>query len=85
MPQSASAGAATAPITYVIDPAHTTIDFKVRHLMVSNVRGEFSGVFGTVVYDPKNPANSKIEATIDATTIHTREPQRGSWIFPFCE
>jgi polyisoprenoid-binding protein YceI len=76
MPQTASAGSATSAITYAIDPAHTTVDFKVRHLMVSNVRGEFAGVSGTVIYDPKNPANSKIEATIDATTIHTRDPQR---------
>src|SRR5579863_1651945 len=76
MPQSASTGAATGPVTYAIDPAHTTVDFRVRHLMVSNVRGEFSGVSGTVFYDPTNPVNSKIEATIDATTIHTREPQR---------
>ena len=76
MPQTASSGAATAPITYTIDPAHTTVDFRVRHLMVSNVRGEFSGVSGTVVYDPTNPANSKIEAVIDATTIATRDPKR---------
>ncbi|HXA05415.1 MAG TPA: YceI family protein [Bryobacteraceae bacterium] len=76
MPQTASSGAATAAITYTIDPAHTTVDFKVRHLMVSNVRGEFSGVSGTVVHDPTNPANSKLEAVIDATTIATRDPQR---------
>jgi polyisoprenoid-binding protein YceI len=76
MSQTASTGTATAPVTYAIDPAHTTVDFKVRHLMVSNVRGEFSGVSGAVVYDPKDPANSKFEATIDATTIHTRDPQR---------
>ena len=76
MSQSASTGAATAPITFTIDPAHTTVDFRVRHLMVSTVRGEFSGVSGTVVHDPNNPANSKIEASIDATTIATREPQR---------
>jgi polyisoprenoid-binding protein YceI len=44
--------------------------------MVTNVRGEFSGVTGTVVFDAGNPANSKVEAAIDATTIQTREPQR---------
>jgi polyisoprenoid-binding protein YceI len=44
--------------------------------MVSNVRGEFSGVSGTVVFDAEDPANSKVEAAIDATTIQTREPQR---------
>jgi polyisoprenoid-binding protein YceI len=62
--------------TYVIDPIHSTAGFKVRHLMVSNVRGEFSGVTGAVVFDPQNPANSKIEATIDATTVSTRDEQR---------
>src|SRR5882757_6027855 len=77
MPQVATQTTTTVtPATYVIDPAHSTADFRVRHLMISNVRGEFSGISGTVVFDPKNPANSKIEATIDATTINTREPQR---------
>jgi polyisoprenoid-binding protein YceI len=63
-------------ITYIIDPAHSTADFKVRHLMISNVRGEFSGVTGTVIFDADQPANSKVEATIDATRLNTREPQR---------
>jgi polyisoprenoid-binding protein YceI len=61
---------------YTIDPAHSTADFKVRHLMVSNVRGEFSGVSGTVTVDPANPANSSINARIDANTIQTRDAQR---------
>jgi len=64
------------PITYNIDPAHSTAGFKVRHLMVANVRGEFSKVTGTVVFDPDNPANTKIQASIDASTIHTRDEQR---------
>ena len=63
-------------ITYTIDPAHSTAGFKVRHLRVSNVRGEYSGVAGTVIYDPEHPENSSIEATIDARTIHTRDEQR---------
>src|SRR5881227_3417158 len=63
-------------ITYSIDPAHSTADFKVRHLMVTNVRGEFSGVSGTVQLDDANPANSKVEARIDVSTINTREAQR---------
>ena len=67
---------AMTPITYEIDPAHTTVEFRVRHMMVTNVRGEFSGVVGTLVFDPANPANSKVSATIDAGTITTREPQR---------
>jgi polyisoprenoid-binding protein YceI len=77
MPQVATQTTSTVtPATYVIDPAHSTADFRVRHLMISNVRGEFSGISGTVVFDAKNPANSKIDATIDTTTINTREPQR---------
>ena len=63
-------------ITYVIDPSHSTAGFKVRHLMVSNVRGEFSGVAGTVLFDAEDSANSKVEAAIDATTIQTRDSQR---------
>jgi polyisoprenoid-binding protein YceI len=73
---STSPSAAAAPITYAIDPAHSTVDFRVRHMMIANVRGEFSGVSGTVIFDPANPANSKIEASIDASTIATREAQR---------
>ena len=63
-------------VTYVIDPSHSTAGFKVRHLMVSNVRGEFSGMAGTVVFDAEDSANSKVEAAIDATTIQTRDNQR---------
>ena len=63
-------------ITYTIDPAHSTAEFKVRHLMVANVKGHFSGITGTVVIDPGSPGNSHVEATIDTTTIHTRDEQR---------
>jgi polyisoprenoid-binding protein YceI len=63
-------------ITYTIDPAHSTAEFKVRHLMVANVKGHFSGITGTVVIDPGSPENSHVEATIDTTTIHTRDEQR---------
>ena len=64
------------PTIYEIDPAHSRAHFKVRHLMVSNVRGDFSNVSGTVVFDRNNLKNSKIEAIIDATTVNTAEPQR---------
>ena len=61
---------------YEIDPAHSRAHFKVRHLMVANVRGEFSKVTGTAVFDADNPSNSKLEATIDASTVNTSEPDR---------
>ena len=63
-------------VIYTIDPAHSTAGFKVRHLMVSNVRGEFSGVTGTVVFDASAPESLRVEASIDAKTIHTRDEQR---------
>lgn len=67
---------ASAVLSYDFDPAHTSAHFKVRHLMISNVKGEFTRVSGSVVFDPSNPSASKVEATIDATSISTREPQR---------
>lgn len=62
--------------TYQIDTAHTQAQFKVRHLMISNVKGEFHKVTGTVEYDEANPAASSINVTIDVNSISTRDPQR---------
>jgi polyisoprenoid-binding protein YceI len=47
-------------------------------MMISKVRGQFGGVKGAVVYDPKNPSAASVEATIDCTTINTGEPKRDS-------
>jgi polyisoprenoid-binding protein YceI len=63
-------------ITYTIDPSHSSVHFSVRHLMVSNVRGEFSRLSGTIQFDPDNPAASSVQASIDVASINTREPQR---------
>jgi polyisoprenoid-binding protein YceI len=71
-----SAAAAAQAVQYEIDPVHSSAQFSVRHLMISNVRGEFAKVTGTVVYDPKNLKASSVEATIDATSINTHEPRR---------
>ena len=62
--------------TYEIDSAHSSANFTVRHLMISNVRGQFSKVVGKVQFDPKNLAASSVEATIDTTTVNTREERR---------
>ena len=64
------------PNQYEIDPAHSNLQFSVRHLMVSNVKGTFSGVRGTVTHDPANPTPSSIEATIDVNTINTNDANR---------
>lgn len=64
------------PAVWQIDPAHSAAQFTVRHLMISNVKGEFSKVTGTVVYDGKDLSKLSVDTTIDATTINTREPKR---------
>ena len=75
----ASAVALSAPAlaaTWQIDPAHSNVSFSVRHMMVSNVRGEFTKVSGTVDGDEKTPTQAVINATIDASSINTREAKR---------
>jgi polyisoprenoid-binding protein YceI len=59
-----------------IDPAHTSAHFMVKHMMVSNVRGDFSKVSGTANYDGKALSNSSVSAVIDANSINTNEPDR---------
>ena len=68
--------AARAQSVWEIDPAHTSVQFSVRQMMVSNVRGEFRKVSGTVRADDKDLTKSVIEATIDVNSIDTREPKR---------
>ncbi len=62
--------------TWKIDSAHSSAAFSVKHMMISNVKGGFSKVSGTVTYDPKEPKASKVEATIEVATVDTREPKR---------
>ena len=59
-----------------IDSAHSGVEFKIRHLGVSNVNGSFSKVAGTVYLDDKDMTKSKVEAIIDATTVNTNEAGR---------
>ena len=59
-----------------IDGSHSTAEFSVRHLMITNVKGRFGTVSGTVDYDAAAPEQSKINVTIDATSIDTRDEKR---------
>jgi polyisoprenoid-binding protein YceI len=61
---------------YSIDPAHSNAHFTVRHMMISNVRGGFRSVTGTIAYDPDKTGDSTVEATIDAGSINTGDEQR---------
>ena len=68
--------ASAAARTYAIDPAHSSVEFVVRHLMIAKVRGRFTGVTGIVSVSPQGHLPMSIEATIDISTIATGEPQR---------
>jgi polyisoprenoid-binding protein YceI len=70
------AASPAAASVWELDPSHSAAQFSVTHMMVSTVRGQFSNVHGTVELDDANAANVKVDATIDATTIDTREPKR---------
>jgi polyisoprenoid-binding protein YceI len=65
---------------YEIDPAHSGAHFSIRHLMISNVRGDFKSVKGTVVYDPENIAGSSVEAEIDVNSLNTRDENRDAHV-----
>jgi polyisoprenoid-binding protein YceI len=66
----------TATTTWKIDPAHSVAEFKVKHMMISNVKGQFAKVSGTLTRDESDLTKSKVEAVIDAASIETRDPQR---------
>lgn len=62
--------------TWNIDPAHTTAEFKVRHMMITNVKGHFTGVTGVLTLDEQDITKSHVEASVDAASINTREADR---------
>jgi polyisoprenoid-binding protein YceI len=62
--------------TWTIDPNHSTAQFTVRHLAISNVSGNFTKVTGSVVLNEKDLTQSQVTATIDASSVDTRVPDR---------
>jgi polyisoprenoid-binding protein YceI len=73
---SPAASATESPVTWDVDPAHSSAGFKVRHLMISSVRGHLGPVSGTVVIDEHDLARSRVDVSIDATGVDTREARR---------
>ncbi len=63
-------------MSYKLDNAHSQIQFTVRHMMISKVRGWFEKFDGTFDLNEQDPAKTSIEVKIDAASINTREPQR---------
>jgi len=66
----------TTTTTWSLDPVHSVAEFKVKHMMISNVKGQFTGITGILTLDENEVEGSRVEATIDASTINTREAQR---------
>jgi polyisoprenoid-binding protein YceI len=62
--------------SWTIDPNHSQVNFQIRHMGVSNVRGSISGVTGTVVWDAQEPSKSSVEATITTKTVTTNNDKR---------
>src|SRR5690625_5058500 len=61
---------------WAIDPGHTVVEFSVRHLMISRVKGNFTEVEGTIVGDSSNFTGGSVEATIVTSSIDTRDAKR---------
>ena len=66
------------PVLWTIDPGHSGAEFRVRHMLVSNVNGRFDGPGGTVTFDPKDLSTLRVDASIDARTINTGNRDRDS-------
>jgi polyisoprenoid-binding protein YceI len=71
-----AASQATQPTQWQLDSAHSAAHFSVRHLMISNVRGELTKFVGSAQVNPADLAKSTGEVTIEAGSLNTREPQR---------
>ena len=62
--------------TWNIDPVHSVAEFKVKHMMISNVKGQFTRIKGVLSLDETELTKSRVEASIDAASINTRDEQR---------
>jgi polyisoprenoid-binding protein YceI len=68
--------ATPATTTWNVDPTHSVVEFKVKHLMISNVKGHFTGVTGTLALHETDLTQSSVEAAIEIGSIHTRDEGR---------
>jgi polyisoprenoid-binding protein YceI len=73
---STTATPQAATTTWNIDPAHTVAEFKVKHMMISNVKGHFAKVSGALTLNEADVTKSKVQATIEVNSLETRDPQR---------
>ena len=71
-----SAAALAQTVPYAIDPAHSEVDFSIKHMAISTVHGRFSVRSGTVNFDAADPTKSSVDAVIDVKSVSTGEPKR---------
>lgn len=67
---------ATGVTTWTIDPTHSLVEFAVKHLMISTVKGRFADVKGTIRYNEADPKQSQVEIEIPIASITTHNEQR---------
>ena len=67
---------APAQTPWQVDPMHTEVEFSVRHLMISNVKGRFGNVAGSVALDDARPQSVALDVQIPVATLDTRNEQR---------
>ncbi len=73
---AAPATTASAVTTWKIDPAHSAAEFKVKHMMISNVKGKFHEISGVLTLDDSEPSLSQVEASIPVSSLATGDAQR---------
>ena len=73
---STTAALQSAATVLNIDPVHSVAEFKVKHMMISNVKGQFTNVTGVMNFDEADVTRSGIEASIEAASINSRDAQR---------
>ena len=66
----------TATTTWNIDPVHSVAEFKVRHMMITNVKGQFTAITGVLTLDEADVTHSRIEVSAEAASVNTRDAQR---------
>ena len=76
MSTAAAPEVTAATTTWNIDPVHSHAEFKVRHMMISNVKGQFKGITGTLKRDSSDLTKSLAEISIEAATLNTGDAQR---------
>jgi polyisoprenoid-binding protein YceI len=73
---TATRTASTTATTWSIDPAHSNVEFAVKHLMISTVKGRFGINSGMLHLNEADPSQTKVEIEIDAASVDTRQEQR---------